>query len=97
MYREMKSKTTKNEAASLKAVEQSMQVLHSAVQSHMGVMSSILGRVPEPDLSKSREIILKEAILEAIAVLEESRKAFKSKRLEMLRKKLTKVLIESGG
>jgi hypothetical protein len=38
---------------------------------------------------------LKQAILEAIDVLEESRKAFKSKRLEVLRKKLTQVLIEA--
>jgi hypothetical protein len=38
---------------------------------------------------------LKQAIMETIDVLEESRKAFKSKRLEMLRKKLTQVLIES--
>ena len=41
------------------------------------------------------ETSLKKAIREAIEVLEESRKAFKSKRLEALRKKLTKVLIES--
>jgi hypothetical protein len=38
---------------------------------------------------------LKQAIMETIDVLEESRKAFKSKRLEVLRKKLTQVLIES--
>ena len=38
---------------------------------------------------------LKQAIMETIDVLEESRKAFKSKRLEVLRKKLTQVLIEA--
>ncbi len=38
---------------------------------------------------------LKEAIQEAIEVLEKSRKAFKYKRLEVLRKRLTQVLIES--
>ncbi|MBW1802849.1 MAG: hypothetical protein JRJ85_19215 [Deltaproteobacteria bacterium] len=38
---------------------------------------------------------LKEAVRETIEVLEESRKAFKSKRLETLRKKLTQVLIEA--
>lgn len=32
---------------------------------------------------------------EAIDVLEESRKAFKSKRLEILRKRLTQVLIDT--
>lgn len=45
---------------------------------------------------KSRENILREAIKEAIPVLEESRKAFKSKRLEALRKKLTQILVDSG-
>jgi hypothetical protein len=44
---------------------------------------------------RSREACFKQAIEEAINVLEESRKAFKSKRLEVLRKKLTRVLIEA--
>jgi hypothetical protein len=39
---------------------------------------------------------LKEALKEAIEVLEDTRKAFKSKRLGELRKKLTQVLIESN-
>ncbi|MBU2552356.1 MAG: hypothetical protein KKB20_28345 [Proteobacteria bacterium] len=51
---------------------------------------------PDPRLqAKAREEILKAAIMEAIDELEESRKAFKSKRLEQLRKKLTYVLLES--
>ncbi len=37
---------------------------------------------------------LKETLLEAIQVLEESRKAFKSKQLEALRKKLIEALAE---
>lgn len=37
---------------------------------------------------------LKDTLLETIQVLEESRKAFKSKQLETLRKKLIKVLAE---
>lgn len=37
---------------------------------------------------------LKETLLETIQVLEESRKAFKSKQLEALRKKLIEVLAE---
>jgi len=45
--------------------------------------------------SFSNESRLKEAIKEAIDVLEETRKAFKSKKLAALRKKLTHVLIES--
>ena len=39
---------------------------------------------------------LKEVLLETIQVLEESRKAFKSKQLESLRKKLIKVLAETA-
>ena len=38
---------------------------------------------------------LKQVIKEAIEVLEETKKSFKSKRLEILRKKLTQALIES--
>lgn len=40
---------------------------------------------------------LRAAIGEAIEVLEESKKAFKSKKLEALRKNLTRLLVESGG
>ena len=39
---------------------------------------------------------LKEVLLETIQVLEESRKAFKSKQLEAFRKKLIKVLAETA-
>ena len=45
----------------------------------------------------SREQVLKEAIKEAIDELEDSRKSFKSKRLELLRKKLTQVLLDVSG
>ena len=44
---------------------------------------------------RSRTFELKETLKEAIVVLVESRKAFKSKRLEALRKKLTQVLIDA--
>jgi len=44
----------------------------------------------------SRKQLLKDAIKDALDVLEESRKAFKSKKLEALRKKLTQVLIDTG-
>ncbi|MDY0042106.1 MAG: hypothetical protein RBS57_17480 [Desulforhabdus sp.] len=38
---------------------------------------------------------LREAVKEAIEILDESRKAFKSKRLETLRKRLTQVLADA--
>ncbi|MBI5578868.1 MAG: hypothetical protein HY895_06925 [Deltaproteobacteria bacterium] len=43
-----------------------------------------------------REDALRRAIAEAIAILEESRKAFKSKQIEALRKRLTQVLIDAA-
>lgn len=45
-------------------------------------------------LACPHKLKLKETLLEAIKVLEESRKAFKSKQLEALRKKLIEVLVE---
>ena len=45
--------------------------------------------------SSGREGRLKEVLKETIEVLEQTRKAFKSKRLEVLRKKLTQVLIDT--
>lgn len=47
-----------------------------------------------PEL-QAREEKLQAVIVEAINELEESRKSFKSKRLEQLRKRLTQVLVES--
>ena len=44
-----------------------------------------------------REMRLEQAVREAIDVLEESRRSFKSKRLAALRRKLTEVLIDNGG
>ncbi|MCP4576832.1 MAG: hypothetical protein GY846_11165 [Deltaproteobacteria bacterium] len=91
--------------SSLKTVDRSVQALYEAVKSHHNLMVSILGQNENSVQCKkcvgrsSRqpgEKVLNDALLEAIEVLEESRKAFKSKRLETLRKKLTKVLIESN-
>lgn len=45
--------------------------------------------------SQGREEKLRQTIEEAIEVLEQSRKSFKSKQLELLRKKLTQVLIDN--
>ncbi len=103
LYRTIKYEGLIKDAESLKAVDRSIQALYVAVLSHLDVMASIRGP-GEKDLQKetifclnspqSREKLLREALLEAIEVLEESRKAFKSKRLEMLRRKLTKALID---
>jgi len=44
---------------------------------------------------QSREARLEQALRESIDILEESRKAFKSKQLELLRKKLIQVLTDA--
>ncbi|MBN1850558.1 MAG: hypothetical protein JW932_18460 [Deltaproteobacteria bacterium] len=92
-----------NKKELLQVIDNSTQHLHEQIDMHRHLVNSILNqRVSEGTLkditlpfhSKADEN-LKQAIQEAIEVLEESRKAFKSKRLETLRKKLTDVLIES--
>jgi hypothetical protein len=88
----------------LSALHQSVRELRHGIDIHTCLIASLLedkveGNQPKPlwDLcrSMSREDRLKHAIREAIEVLEESRKSFKSKRLEALRKQLTQVLIDS--
>ena len=84
-------------------IDKSAQELHEKIDMHRYLMTTILeqrvgdGSIKQISLPSysANEGRLKEAIQEAIDVLEESRKAFKSKRLEALRKKLTQVLIES--
>ena len=84
-------------------IDKSAQELHEKIDMHRYLMTTILDQrvgdgiikqisLPSYSADEGR---LKEAIHEAIEVLEESRKAFKSKRLETLRKRLTQVLIES--
>ena len=81
---------------------ENMEKLREEIEKHRCLIVSILNRtdgktppaLPEQCPRGVRERILKAAIKEAIDELEESRKAFKSKRLEVLRKKLTQVLID---
>lgn len=88
----------------IKALNTSVKDLQQGIDMHCCLVASILEeKVDERNLkpllafcpSKARELLLKNAIKEAIDTLEESRKAFKSKRLEALRKKLTLVLIDA--
>ena len=85
------------------ALYTSVKEMQQGIDLHCCLVSSILeGQVDERNLKplldmcprRSRELLMRDAIKEAIDVLEESRKAFKSKRLEALRKKLTQVLID---
>ncbi len=85
----------------LRTVHESIHSLYQDIEKHRCVIASILERQSgehgfgnHPVLC-SRELRLKTAIRDAIEVLDESRKAFKSKRLEVLRRQLTQALIES--
>jgi hypothetical protein len=88
----------------IKALNSSIKDLQQGIDIHCGLVTAMLeGGVDERNLQplldlcpkRSREWLMKDAIKEAIDVLEESRKAFKSKKLEALRKKLTQVLIDA--
>ncbi|MEA3279907.1 MAG: hypothetical protein U9Q38_04845 [Thermodesulfobacteriota bacterium] len=88
----------------MNVIDKSAEELHLKIDMHCHLMTAMLeqnlgdGNIKELFLPSyyPKESRLEEAVKETIDVLEESRKAFKSKRLEALRKKLTKVLIESG-
>ena len=85
------------------AIDKSAEELHQRIDMHRYLMNTILEqRVGDESIKKLslssnsyNQSGLKEAIKETIEVLEQTRKAFKSRRLEALRKKLTQVLIES--
>jgi len=91
-----------NKADLIKVIDTSTKELHQKIDMHRYLMAAILEkRVSENSLNNillpnsKRELQLREALRDTIEILEETRKAFKSKRLEELRKKLTDVLIES--
>lgn len=87
----------------IKVIDQSVHELRQGIDEHYCLVRRLLeGKICEGDArqlidlcpQRNREMRLKEAVREAIDVLEESRKAFKSKQLEVLRKRLTQVLID---
>lgn len=89
----------------INALNASTKELQQGIDMHCCLMTSILeGEVDDRNIQplldlcpkRSRELRLEKAIEETIEALEESRKAFKSKRLEILRKKLTQVLISTA-
>ncbi|MEZ4528781.1 MAG: hypothetical protein R2941_22950 [Desulfobacterales bacterium] len=86
----------------MKNMMNSIHLLYQDMDRHRQVIGSILsGHTGDYDLKTqsflcSREHRLKRAIQEAVEVIEESRKSFKSKKLEGLRKHLMQVLMENG-
>jgi hypothetical protein len=94
---------TPNKKDLITVIDKSAQELHEKIDMHCYLMTTILNQrvgngsikqisLPPCSADTGR---LKNAIQEAIEVLEESRKAFKSKKLEALRKRLTQILIDS--
>lgn len=88
----------------MRAINESARELRKNIDRHYSLVASVLEEkeglgqfqgVMEVCPPRSRESVLKRAITETIDVLEESRKAFKSKRLESLRRRLTRVLIDT--
>ena len=88
----------------INALNTSVKELQQGIDMHCCLVTSILERqMDERNLrplldmcpKRSRELRLEKAIKEAIEELEKSRKAFKSKKLESLRKNLTQVLIDT--
>ena len=89
----------------INALNTSIKELQQGIDTHCYLVSSLLADgVDDRSLQslmeicpdRKREVELKTAIKEAIDVIEESRRAFKSKKLEGLRKKLTQVLIDAN-
>ncbi|VBB43339.1 conserved hypothetical protein [uncultured Desulfatiglans sp.] len=87
----------------LVALSTSVKELQQGLDLHCCLITSLMeGKLAEPHLrtlmdrcpKRARERRLEKAVREAIDVLDESRKAFKSKALERLRKQLTEVLID---
>jgi len=85
----------------IEIIDKSTEELHQKIDMYRYLMATILDKkvsekrldhilLPDP----KKELRLSNAVKEAIEILEETRKAFKSKRLEALRKKLTHALIE---
>lgn len=88
----------------MQAFDANLRDLKQGIDNHRCIVASILeketngrdlGNLVADFSSKAREIELREAIEDAIQTLEQSRKSFKSKQLEMLRKRLTQALIHS--
>jgi len=86
-----------------KIIERSTQDLHHRVDMQQHVLLSILGQIKDGcpadicalvDCPHRR--LLRQVLAETIEVLEETKKAFKSKRLEGLRKRLMYVLMETA-
>ena len=93
-----------DDPAVIAALNESVRKLQQGVDMHCCLVNAItqnttdaghLSTMVRERPKRSREKMLTDALKEAIHVIEESRKAFKSRQLETLRKRLTCVLMET--
>lgn len=83
----------------IERLQNSTEEIHKRLDVQNALMESILSRENNVNLSgfekqSEKEKQLVKAIRDAIEILEQTKKSFKSKSLEILRKKLTNVLID---
>lgn len=88
----------------LDAIDQNMREIQAGFEEHCCLLDRCLGHNRQEGADsgphgalcafRGRERRLRKAIQEAIEVLEATRRSFKSKQLEQLRKRLTAVLID---
>ncbi len=87
----------------IKIIERCTRDLHDRVEMQQSVLLTILGKIKNPlpidscptDDCQHKRLFYR-VLLETIEVLEETKKSFKSKRLEELRKRLTDLLKETA-
>ncbi len=75
------------------AIAASAAQLKESADAHNKLIAEAFGIADSDDTTNGAAGELRQALYETIEVLEETRRAFKSKRLEALRKKLMKVLM----
>lgn len=95
----------RNHLEVIDALHECVRTLQQGIVSHCCLINAIvekqvdvgyLEQLARQCPKRSRETLLRTALKEAIDVLEESRRALKSKWLEVLRKRLTAVLIQTN-
>ena len=77
------------------AIAASAAQLKEKIDSHNKLIAASFGVEDIDNTTNDSGDQLRQALYETIEVLEETRKVFKSKRLETLRKKLMKILMET--
>jgi hypothetical protein len=82
-------------------LQRSRQELEAQINRHWQLVEAVMDRRPLPLLClgspcRHRHVLLR-TLFETVQVLEESRKAFKSRQLEKLRKRLLQILADEAG